>query len=223
MSRSFFTGNDAELYSGSAAFSAQITATPTAFGLTAPLAAEYAALNDAYAAAWLAATDPEQRTKGKVREKNSAKVALRRKASELAKLIDGTASVTDAQRDNLGLSVRNVPGPVGNPATPTSCVAEFTGDGSVRLKWKCENPRGCIGVMYQVWRKAGAGEFEFLGGVGEKKFVDNTIPPGASPITYKVQAVRSTSASDWATFVISFGAASGGMLVSDTTPVKIAA
>src|SRR5687767_11666256 len=95
MGRSFFLGTDAELYTGSKAFSSQITATPTAFGLTAANASAYAALNSAYEAAYLAANNAETRTKGAVQAKRDAKIALKAMASDLAKIIDGTATVTD--------------------------------------------------------------------------------------------------------------------------------
>src|SRR5687768_1313428 len=73
MGKSFFLGNDAELYAGSNNFSTLITATPLAFGLSVPLATEYAALNATYAAAYLAALAPETRTKPKIIAKDDAK------------------------------------------------------------------------------------------------------------------------------------------------------
>src|SRR5687768_17160992 len=104
MARSFFTGTDAELYTGSESFSTKISATPTAYGLTAPQAASYATLNTAYASAFMAAQDPETRTKGQVAAKNTARDNLRIAASDLAKIIDGTPSVTDQQKIDLGLN-----------------------------------------------------------------------------------------------------------------------
>lgn len=72
MASSFFTGTYAELYTGSQSFSTQISATPTAFGLTAPQATAYATLNTTYATAYLAAQDPATRTKGQVAAKRDA-------------------------------------------------------------------------------------------------------------------------------------------------------
>jgi hypothetical protein len=130
MGRSFFTGTDADLYTGSAAFSTQISATPTAFGLVAAQATAYAAVNAAYATAYLAATNPDTRTKGKVADLRQARANLKAAASDLAKIIDGTPTVTDGQRANLGLNVRArpspIPAPVARPVMEIVSVAERT-------------------------------------------------------------------------------------------------
>jgi hypothetical protein len=72
-------------------------------------------LHDAYAAA-LAACDPAIRTRQAVADKNSARAALVNNARLLAKLIEGTASVTDGQKRSLGLNVRATPSPIPSPA-----------------------------------------------------------------------------------------------------------
>src|SRR5687768_7456764 len=113
MAASFFTGTDDELYHGSNNFSEMITATPTAFGLTAPMAANYATLNGNYAAAYEALQTPSTRTKGQTAAKNAAKILLKVAASDLAKIIEGTSTVTDQQKIDLGLNVRAIPTPVG--------------------------------------------------------------------------------------------------------------
>ena len=49
------------------------------------------------------------------------------------------------------------------------------------MKWKCSNPRGATGTVYQIWRQIGVtGELEYMGGVGEKKYTDSTVPPGTA-------------------------------------------
>ena len=117
MARSFFTGNDAQLYTGSDAFSSQISATPTAFGLVAAQATAYAALNADFATKYLAANNEETRTKAAIVAKTTAARDLRIAAADLAKIIDGTPSVTDAQKTALGLNVRKVPSPMPAPGT----------------------------------------------------------------------------------------------------------
>ncbi len=115
MGRSFFTGTDAELYEGSNNFNGQVNDSPQAFGLTVQQTSAYAALNAAYAAAYVAARNPETRTQGRVAAKNAAREPLRSAASDLAKIIDGTPSVSAEQRINLGLAVRRAPSPVPPP------------------------------------------------------------------------------------------------------------
>src|SRR5690242_16315864 len=97
----FLPDTDAGLLAWSANFKSLITATPTAFGLTTSLATSYGALHDAYASA-LAAADPAVRTKGSVAAKNTARTNLKADARLLDRLVQGTASVTAAQKLSLG-------------------------------------------------------------------------------------------------------------------------
>jgi hypothetical protein len=128
MARSFYLGTDAELYAGSQAFSTKISASPTSFGLVAAQATSYASLNAAWGTAYLLAVDPETRTKGAIAAKNQARANLRKMASDLAKIIDGTATVTDAQRLDLGLNVRATPAPIPAPSqAPNLDVAGRSG------------------------------------------------------------------------------------------------
>ena len=74
-------------------------------------------------------------------------------------------------------------------------------DGSVKLIWKCANPTGSTGTIYQVYRKLGtAADFQFVGGVGIKEFQDTTIPAGTMGVVYQITAVRSTSIGEPAQF-----------------------
>src|SRR5437868_2243268 len=98
MANSFFTGTDKQLYDGTKNFATMITATPTAFGLSAPAAAAYQTLSDNYVEAYEAMLIPSTRTKGATAAKNSAKIQLKLAASDLAKIIEGTATVTDEQK-----------------------------------------------------------------------------------------------------------------------------
>ena len=222
MGKSFFLGTDAELYTGSENFSTMISATPTVFGLTAPLATSYAALNATYAAAYLAANAPETRTKPKIIAKDDAKAALKAMASELAKLVDGTASVTNEQKAALGLSVRATPTPAPAPGTCSDFKVELGADGSVQSTWKANNPTGLSGVTYQVWRRIGSeGEFSFLGATGLKKFVDSTIPAGTAQVQYQVRGIRPTAAGAWAQFNVNFGQAGGGGAMASVVETKV--
>jgi hypothetical protein len=220
MARSFFTGNDAQLYTGSEAFSAQISATPTAFGLSALQASSYAALNATFGEKYLAANNEETRTKAAIVAKTEAARLLRLAAADLAKIIDGTPTVTDAQKTALGLNVRKVPSPMGAPGTAYNLKVKLMGDGSIDMGWKCNNPRGSTGTIYQIFRRIGAGAadaFEYLGGVGSKKLHDTTIPAGTAVVTYKIQAVRSTAVGDWAEFSVNFGNGAGGAMIASVT------
>ena len=114
-STSFLPNTDAALLAWSLNFSTLITATPTAYGLVAGQATAYAALHTAYGTA-LAACDPAIRTRGAVQTKNTARTNLKNSARSLAKIVEGTPTVTNAQKVTLGLNVRSLPSPI--PGSP---------------------------------------------------------------------------------------------------------
>jgi hypothetical protein len=113
------------------------------------------------------------------------------------------------------------------PGKPTDLKVELDGNGALVLKFKCPNPAGASGTMYQIWRAVGAGtDFAYLGGTGQRKYVDTSVPAGATRLTYQIQAVRSTAVGMWATFVVNFGTNAGGVAtasVSEPAPAKLAA
>jgi len=106
------------------------------------------------------------------------------------------------------------------PGKPTDLKVELDGNGALLLSWKCPNPSGAPGTIYQIYRAIGAEveNFAYLGGAGSRKFTDSTVPAGATRLTYQIQAARSTAVGPWATFVVSFGTgAGGGMTVASVT------
>ena len=54
------------------------------------------------------------------------------------------------------------------------------------------------------------GEYEYLGGSGDKRFIDLTVPAGVPSVMYQIQGTRSTAVGDAAEFVVNFGISSGG-------------
>jgi hypothetical protein len=111
---SFLPAKDSALLAWSLNFSTRITATPTAYGLTAALATAYSTVHTNFATA-LAACDPEERNQIATAVKDAARAALEAQARLLANLVQGTAAVTDAQKLELGLNVRAMPQPVPAP------------------------------------------------------------------------------------------------------------
>jgi hypothetical protein len=204
MSRSFFTGTDAQLYAGSRVFAAKLSAEWAELGVPESMAIEYAELNAVYAASYRLALAPATRTKGTVIAKHDAAIPLRRLASRLAKIIDA-AGAADARKVDLGLSVRAKRSPMAPPGKPDDFRVTLWVDGSIELRWKCANPVGAHGTMYQVSRRIGDGPLAYLASSGKKKFRDATIPEGASRLTYQVQAVRSTAVGPVAEYVVNFG------------------
>ena len=103
------------------------------------------------------------------------------------------------------------PSPVGPPGTPFDFTVGLAQSGAVILKWKCVNPSGASGTVYEVRRRIGSsgsgggGGFNFVGAVGTRSFTDETIPSGSSGVTYEITAVRSTRRGLPAQFNVNFG------------------
>ena len=49
----------------------------------------------------------------------------------------------------------------------------FLQTGAVELKWKCANPTGTQGTIYECRRKIGNGAFTFVGATGVRAFTDD--------------------------------------------------
>lgn len=117
-----------------------------------------------------------------------------------------------------GLPAPATPQPKPAPGTPFEFRAFLDQNGAVRLVWKCVNPTGSQGTIYNVSRRLGTdpnAPFTFVGAIGEKEFTDTTLPIGAGNgvVTYQVVAVRSTKAGAPALFTVNFGTAAGGEAV----------
>src|SRR5688572_5910823 len=107
----------------------RLTATPTAFGCTAAQATAYTALHDPFIAAYEAAAAVGARSKSLVAAKDTAKANLLRYAREIYAFVQASLTVTDANKELLGVVVRNPePSPVPAPATaPVLTVKSVSG------------------------------------------------------------------------------------------------
>ncbi|MDB5319647.1 MAG: hypothetical protein JWN40_1278 [Phycisphaerales bacterium] len=121
------------------------------------------------------------------------------------------------------------PSPIPAPGTPTDFTVALLQDGSLELKWKCANPSGAGGTIYQLQRRSGSQtDWTFAGATGSRTFTDSSLPAGASPVTYLVTAVRSTARGNPAQFTVSFGSVGSSPTIQsvvggDGTRVKMAA
>src|SRR4051794_2282711 len=113
----FIPSSDADLLAFGANFSTLITANPTSYGLSAPIATTLAAKQAAYAAALEAATNPSTRGGSTILAKDEARSDLVAYCREVARAVQGTMTVTNQQRYDLGLTVREAePTPIPPPA-----------------------------------------------------------------------------------------------------------
>lgn len=128
-----FPPTDAGLLAWSLNFSTRITAAPVPLGLTAGQATSYATLHTNFSNA-MAAIDPGERSKSLVSTKNLARTALKTSARQLASIIQGQPTVTDAQKIDLGLTVRNAPTPIPPPANAPGITIVATTGNTVKIR-----------------------------------------------------------------------------------------
>jgi hypothetical protein len=115
MPRGFLPNKDADLLAWAQNFYAVANLAPTTYGLTAAQLTAFNTLVTSYQTA-LAACEPGVRNKAAVFTKNGVRANLKNSARLLAKLVEGTATVTNAQKATLGLNVRAMPTPIPPPA-----------------------------------------------------------------------------------------------------------
>jgi hypothetical protein len=84
-------------------------------GLTTVLLTAFNTLVTVYQTA-LAACEPGLRNKSNVQAKNTARLALKTMARDFSRIVQGQATVTNAQKAALGLNVRATPTPIPPPA-----------------------------------------------------------------------------------------------------------
>jgi hypothetical protein len=134
-------------------------------------------------------------------------------AADIIKQVRAKAAVSgDSIYTLASLPIPATPTPVGPPGTPEALKVELNPDGSLKLTWKCPNPTGSTGTLYHVFRSATGetSDYTFIGGAGEKKFTDGTVPSGSSILYYKIQAVRTTAMGVPGEFIVRFGIGVGG-------------
>ena len=107
------------------------------------------------------------------------------------------------------------PSPIPPPGVPSDFVVNLLQTGDLGLSWKCQNPPGSRGTVYLIERRLNAGgSYTFRAAVGERKFVDNTIPFGTDQIDYRITAQRSDATGDPAIWTVRFGMGGGGATYS---------
>lgn len=111
-----------------------------------------------------------------------------------------------------------IPTPVPPPGMPTHFTAALNPNGSLTLKWKCANPPGGGGTIYQIARQIGGGAMTPLGVSGTRTYTDSTLPAGAGEVIYQIQAVRSTALGVAAEFLVRLGTSASGAATASVSP-----
>lgn len=115
----FLPKRDSELVTWSNNFDTLITASAPSYGLTVAQASAYNTLHDAFVSAFQVSSNPSTNSHSSVVVKNDAREALVDNARTLAGIIQANPDVTNQQRSDLGLTVRDTePTPIPVPADP---------------------------------------------------------------------------------------------------------
>ena len=115
MAKTFPTA-DTALLAWSLGFSTKLLESPNLFGISEAQAEAYATVHENFASA-MAAVVPALRSKTATAEKNSARAALKLAAKQMIDRVNGSPTVTVAQKLSLGISVRVKPTPAPLPVT----------------------------------------------------------------------------------------------------------
>lgn len=194
MSGPYIPTKDADVLSWSTNFDTLITATPTAYGLTAPQALVYAGLHAAFAASYAAAVAPSTRTIATVATKDTDKFDLLAEARLLANVVQAWPSITPTLLADLGLTVRDVtPTPIAAPTTfpilsvvAASMLAHIMRYADELTPAARKKPFGAIAL--ELW-----------------KFVGTTIPAGPEGCSFHGDITKNPAP-------IAFGSGDGGKL-----------
>lgn len=118
MPNDYMPARNAEFALWLANFAALVAAAPLSYGLTVPDAVAITTQDTAYQAAYLLSTNPATRTAATVATTQGARFAAEAVVRPYAMRINANQTVTDAQRSDLGITIRTVtPTPVPPPLT----------------------------------------------------------------------------------------------------------
>ncbi|MGH7215343.1 MAG: hypothetical protein ACREIT_11325 [Tepidisphaeraceae bacterium] len=230
--RDYLPDKDAALLAWAQNFSRLINQTPAAFGITQEIAAEYGARLSDFANRLQAATDPATRGRRTVFLKDEARKILVALTRKVARQIGNTMSVTNDQRQELGITVpsqqrKSVPVPGTSPFIQVKSVDGRTV--TIELR-QSRSKRGRPGKVAGATVFTHAGESAPEAG-DEWKFATNTtkttvqIPfgPSATGDTVWITAFWSNARDESgpAAKAVSVNLPAGGVLPSEANEAPI--
>jgi hypothetical protein len=196
------------------------TTNAVAIGLTTAQATTFKNAAGAARANFNAAVAADNAKKAATLTSQTSVAALRKIAAEtiaLVKAFAESSATPPAVYTLANLPMPATPAPAPAPGTPTGFSASLSQSGVVTLKWKCANPPGIGGTIYECRRKINGGTFAFIGAVGTREFSDGTLPAGSTGVVYEITATRSTLRGNPAQFNVNFGIGGGGMFIASTS------
>jgi len=138
-------------------FAALVAADPTDYGLVAGDATAITAQNVAFQAAFVLSTEPSTRTSATVAATAGARLSAEAVVRPYAMRINANQTVSDAQRVDLGLTVRTVvPTPIPPPTTSPAITLRSATPGILTLESRSAagaagkaKPSGAVGL--EIW------------------------------------------------------------------------
>jgi hypothetical protein len=184
---------------------------PTQIGLSAARVAGLQTLLGDAAKDIAGATEARLASKIATGKQNDSIRAARDEAAEMIQVIKGF--IESSGNTNLwnvaGLTPNSPPGTVPPPTTPESIIAMLDVTGNLTLSWKATQP--APGTVYRIRRAFnGSPSYALLDTVGEKFFIDETIPLGTQQVSYQISARRGGQESPRSgTLTVQFGRVQG--------------
>ncbi len=189
---------------------------PAAIGLSAGQVTSLSTATTAARAAFSGAEGARMASKNATQNFYNKTGTMTELGTDLIKIIRAFADVQDDPNVYVlsGIPAPQPGQPVPPPGTPTNIRVELLQGGAVKLFWKCPNPPGAPGTVYEVQRLIGAPTGSnvpvILGTVGKREFTDLTLPRGAAGdeagITYTITAIRSQTRGNPMEFNLKLGA-----------------
>jgi hypothetical protein len=191
MPGALFPRSDKDLLAWSLNLSTKITATPTAYNLTAAIATSYAAVHASYASA-LALCDPTDRNKTHVVNKNNARATLKREALLVVNQVNAGANVTPGQKTDLGIPIRATPQPQPVPSVWPAIIPQSVNGWTVLARIgentssnRRGRPAGTSGTAVFSYvgptAPSNISDWKFEGNTGKSEFTisfDSSLPAG---------------------------------------------
>ena len=186
-------------------------------GLSAPAVAAFKTLTQTARASFDAAEAARNAARSATLTQDSDLDGAYDSCSDLIRIIRAYAE--SQANPNTVYAAADIPGPATPqpalpPGTCNTYSATILDGGSLQVNWKCTNPPGTNGVVYEVRRRLGLGEYTFIGAVGTKKFIDNTLPAGSSNVSYQVTGTRGNLRGISTSFNVTFGVGGGGLTIA---------
>ncbi len=157
------------------------------------------------------ATEARQASKFATSQQNDSIRDARDECAEMIQVIKGF--IESSGNTNLWnvaqISPNAQPGEVPPPNAPTNILATLDVTGNLTLSWKASQP--APGTVYRIHRAFnGSTNYTFIDAVGEKNFIDSTIPLGTQQVSYQISARRGgQNSAASGTLTVQFGRVAG--------------